>query len=474
MMPFGTREGIDFDKVLKDLIEPALEKSESEVEFSREDHEKERGPIHDSMIRKIIEANVAIADISTANPNVFYELGVRHAVRGRTTIIIKEMNDAKTDLEEAVRASGDASEAEDAAAATRAASAQLPFDIAGLRIFFYDQRRLDDYVGQLADIINDAKNSPVIDSLVWRAAPSLRVHYDTDPIAETTQAIAAIPRRVVKVRQDDPSGKTKPRSKEVQPDVKIGYMTGDLKNIRGVHAWVNPENTRMEMGRIHDATVSSTIRFFGAKRDRRERVLHDTIYLHLARIARRSAWFARKSLGGFVEPGTVIVTPPGQLRKSHKVRTLLHVAAFYGEPGNGYQPVRDVPNCIANCLAEIDRHNGPRGVCGFLTRTARRLVSPISRALGRRNAASTYLPIRTVVIPMVSVGSSADPETVRGALSYFYRAGHTGIKTVYFLAYTERDQELCEVALRHNGICIPDYPEPVGDARSAQPGGRER
>ena len=30
----------------------------------------------------------AVADITGANPNVFYELGIRHAMRPRTTVIV--------------------------------------------------------------------------------------------------------------------------------------------------------------------------------------------------------------------------------------------------------------------------------------------------------------------------------------------------------------------------------------------------
>ena len=36
------------------------------------------------------DADVVIADLSTANPNALYELGIRHALRPRTTIVISE------------------------------------------------------------------------------------------------------------------------------------------------------------------------------------------------------------------------------------------------------------------------------------------------------------------------------------------------------------------------------------------------
>jgi len=42
------------------------------------------------MYRHILTADVVVADVSTANCNAFYELGVRHALRPSTTIIIAE------------------------------------------------------------------------------------------------------------------------------------------------------------------------------------------------------------------------------------------------------------------------------------------------------------------------------------------------------------------------------------------------
>ena len=42
------------------------------------------------MYRELLGADFVIADLSTANPNALYELGIRHALRPRTTIVISE------------------------------------------------------------------------------------------------------------------------------------------------------------------------------------------------------------------------------------------------------------------------------------------------------------------------------------------------------------------------------------------------
>jgi hypothetical protein len=42
------------------------------------------------MYQQLLTADLVVADLSTANVNAFYELGIRHALRPRTTIIMSE------------------------------------------------------------------------------------------------------------------------------------------------------------------------------------------------------------------------------------------------------------------------------------------------------------------------------------------------------------------------------------------------
>jgi MAP3K TRAFs-binding domain len=91
LMPFGEKKDaagaiIQFDAVYKDLIRPAIEAAE--MEPIRADEEMTGGIIHKPMFERLILCEYAIADLTTANANVFYELGVRHAVRPWSTILI--------------------------------------------------------------------------------------------------------------------------------------------------------------------------------------------------------------------------------------------------------------------------------------------------------------------------------------------------------------------------------------------------
>jgi len=86
-MPFGTKEGIDFNRVYDDLIKPALENAGFEV--FRADEERRAGNIRTDMFQELLLADLVVADLSIDNPNVWYELGVRHALRARGVVPIQ-------------------------------------------------------------------------------------------------------------------------------------------------------------------------------------------------------------------------------------------------------------------------------------------------------------------------------------------------------------------------------------------------
>jgi tetratricopeptide (TPR) repeat protein len=91
LMPFGKKQDnsglwIDFDSVYYDLIYPAIE--EAGLKPIRADEEKVGGLIHKPMFERLILCEYAVVDLTTANPNVFYELGVRHAVRPYSTVLL--------------------------------------------------------------------------------------------------------------------------------------------------------------------------------------------------------------------------------------------------------------------------------------------------------------------------------------------------------------------------------------------------
>lgn len=86
-MPFGTKEGIVFNEVYENYIKPALEGEGFQV--FRADEEMRAGEIRTDMFQELLLADLVVVDLSIDNPNVWYELGVRHALRSRGVIQIK-------------------------------------------------------------------------------------------------------------------------------------------------------------------------------------------------------------------------------------------------------------------------------------------------------------------------------------------------------------------------------------------------
>jgi len=86
-MPFGTKEDIDFNKVYSEYIKPALEGVGFKV--FRADEELRAGNIRTDMFQELLLADLVVVDLSIDNPNVWYELGVRHALRSRGVIQIQ-------------------------------------------------------------------------------------------------------------------------------------------------------------------------------------------------------------------------------------------------------------------------------------------------------------------------------------------------------------------------------------------------
>ncbi len=78
---------VDFDKVQAELIEPAMQACG--LSGGTTATEEDSGNIREDMFALIIEADVVICDITVHNANVFYELGIRHALRRKHTVLIR-------------------------------------------------------------------------------------------------------------------------------------------------------------------------------------------------------------------------------------------------------------------------------------------------------------------------------------------------------------------------------------------------
>jgi hypothetical protein len=89
-MPFGEkrykRRKVNCDATFNKVVIPMLE--DADLAWDREDRRLDTGIIHVGMIERLGNAHIVVVDTITENPNVFYELGLRHAFADKTTILL--------------------------------------------------------------------------------------------------------------------------------------------------------------------------------------------------------------------------------------------------------------------------------------------------------------------------------------------------------------------------------------------------
>ncbi|TGL07501.1 hypothetical protein EHQ43_06105 [Leptospira bouyouniensis] len=101
--PIG-KKGTDVYQKFKDsldfIIKPAIENSNFELKLTRADEIQKPGSIISDIVNQIANSYIVIADLTDFNPNVFYELGVRHALSNRTILIAQSEEFIPFDLKD--------------------------------------------------------------------------------------------------------------------------------------------------------------------------------------------------------------------------------------------------------------------------------------------------------------------------------------------------------------------------------------
>lgn len=95
IMPISDCDGYEnghFGHVYNDIIKPAIEKAGYKA--VRADEVNETNLIHLDILKKLIAAPIAVCDLSTRNPNVLFELGIRQAF-DKPVVLIQEKGTPK-------------------------------------------------------------------------------------------------------------------------------------------------------------------------------------------------------------------------------------------------------------------------------------------------------------------------------------------------------------------------------------------
>lgn len=220
LMPFGEKKDeagrlIDFDAVYRDLIVPAI--AAAGLEPLRADEELIGGIIHKPMFERLLLCDYAVADLTTANANVFYELGVRHAARPWSTLPIF------------------------------ARESRLPFDVAYLRAVSYRlgaDGRLTDVVASVAALTKRlvAAKDPATDSPLYTfdliARQPTIAHEKTDIFRDRVRYAAGIKERLATARAIGVDA-----IREIEAtlgdlrDVEVGVVIDLFLSYRAVKGW---------------------------------------------------------------------------------------------------------------------------------------------------------------------------------------------------------------------------------------------
>jgi hypothetical protein len=219
-MPFGRKSDasggtIDFNSIYTDLIRPAVDAAG--MEPLRADEELVGGIIHKPMYERLIFCEYAVADLTTGNANVFYELGVRHAVRPYSTVVIAS------------------------------SGVRLPFDVSFLRAILYNLTAdghaadAENMRGRLTAALVEAKKSAVDSPLFqlvegWHQPPL--DHSKTDVFRNQVRYSGEIKEQLTAARA---AGAQAVRDVELRLGdlhiVEAGVLIDLLLSYRAVKAW---------------------------------------------------------------------------------------------------------------------------------------------------------------------------------------------------------------------------------------------
>lgn len=219
LMPFGKKPDaagttIDFDAVYRDLIAPAIR--DAGLEPLRADEEVAGGIIHKPMFERLVLCEYAVADLTTANANVFYELGVRHGAKPFTTVLMFGGN------------------------------ARLPFDVGLLRALPYAitpdglPGNVAESRASLATLLREAHASQRKDSPLYQLLedyPAI-AHEKTDVFREQVEYAEAVKERLARARKEGIDA-VRATDGELEPlrDQQAGVIIDLFLSYRAVKGW---------------------------------------------------------------------------------------------------------------------------------------------------------------------------------------------------------------------------------------------
>lgn len=212
------------DQVLKHIINPAA--SECGYSTVRADQISEPGLITSQVIQHVVDDPLVIADLTGWNPNVFYELSLRHALKKPVVQIIQ-------------------------------ANENIPFDISASRTIFVDHHDLDSVAKAKEEIVKQIKavekNPTDVDTPISVAIELQLLRQSENPLeksnAEIITMLSDIRSHIIDIREE-------PRRTKIHPGIveELAMLLGEVYSVIDVEDSIeSPSRERWDMlrSRMH-------------------------------------------------------------------------------------------------------------------------------------------------------------------------------------------------------------------------------
>lgn len=199
------------DQVLNYIIKPITEDRYS-YETTRADDIPHPGMITPQILDRLLHDHLVIADLTGSNPNVTYELAIRHMI-GKPFIQIKDSSDP------------------------------LPFDISGVRTISFDYRymesmdRCKDEISKQIDAIE--KNPSKVDSPITHAMNLLALKASDEPFNSVIQQMLS-DMQMIKTKIANLEGRTFPQLFVRRDEALSPFSGGSGVTVSG-QVRLNPE-----------------------------------------------------------------------------------------------------------------------------------------------------------------------------------------------------------------------------------------
>lgn len=188
---------IHADWLLEDIIEPVFKEHFPDFDVTRADKISNPGQITSQVITALLEAELVIADLTTLNPNAFYEIGIRHTIQKPIIHVHLE-------------------------------GQRIPFDIAPFRSIKFSRRRPSDIRAARASLlasVSEATNPDhEIDNPVTFSRGKLEFEQTATPVERVMQdQIAELSRRLGAVEDR--------KSRDIKPSNALDILTASFGRV---------------------------------------------------------------------------------------------------------------------------------------------------------------------------------------------------------------------------------------------------